>query len=274
MKKALKIITVFTLILSLTMSMTGCSSLLQTMQSILPTEEPTKLGDGNSDTGVFNGERYNELPTINHRTEEEIAQTGLTAQDVLNAYDQLVTDIAKTIYRDDNYSFIPQYKELADKVVAQFNCIGPYSYQFWSDDIQGNEKIVTPFYALNPNYWPDYNVDDVKFPAYPITLYMQVYIDGVAFENEDWVAVEKTQFEHTMDTLGQKSYFLDYDTLMEKVEKVDDYNYFAQFYEQNAYEPMEITRETIMNATPEQLKALYTMISSIRSIKFEHKLPE
>lgn len=60
---------------------------------------------------------------------------------------------------------------------------------------------------------------------------------------------------------------------MEKLEKVDDYNDFSQFYKQKAYEPITISRETILNATPEQLKALYTMISSIRSIGFEYKLP-
>lgn len=271
MKKVLKIITVFTLILSLTMSMTGCSSLLQTMQSILPTEEPTKLGDGNSDTGYFNGERYEELPTINHRTEEEIAATGLTAQDVLNAYDQLVTDFVKANYSDGFYVFLPD--DVRENVAGQFVSITPWSYKTPTEDGMEYVRFTTPFYAINPNFMP-YNSDNT-FPAYPITIDIKEYVDGVVSDSAYFsVGVEENQFEQTMSAFGLKSYFLDYDTFMEQVEKVGDHNNFWQFIEQDAYEPMEITRETIMNATPEQLKALYNMISSIRSINFEHKLPE
>ncbi len=275
--KTLKQIATLTLILSLVMSMTGCGSLQQTMQSIIPTnKEPAKLGDGNSDTGIFDGERYEELPTINHRTEEEIAATGLTAQDVLNAYDQLATDIMRLHYSDITYNYIPQ--EMAESLVAKFDSISTYQFGFWNTNTASNEITVCPFYAFDPNYWPQidfagYNASIPNIPAYVITLSMKCYIDGVVTDKWLTVGVEENQFEQTMTAFGQKSFFLEHDTFMEKLEKVDDYYDFSQFYNQKGYEPMEISRETIMNATPEQLKAIYTMISSIRSIGFEYKLP-
>ena len=278
LEKTLKLITIFTLIVSFTMSMTGCSSLFQqNMQSIIPTnKEPTKLGDGNSDTGIFDGERYEELPTINHRTEEEIAATGLTAQDVLNAYDQLATDIMRLHYSDSTYNYIPQ--EMAESLVAKFESISTWRHEFYNTNTHLYEFTACPFYAFDPNYLPQsdfagYNDSIPNIPAYVITLSMECYIDGVVFDRFKTVGVEENQFEQTMTAFGQKSFFLEHDTFMEKLEQVDDYNDFSQFYNQKGYEPMEISRETIMNATPEQLKAIYTMISSIRSIGFEHKLP-
>ncbi len=269
--KPLKVITIFILIVSLTLSMTGCGSLQQAMQSIIPTEEPTKLGTGNSDTGFFVGERYEELPTINHRTEEEIAQTGLTAQDVLNAYDQLATDIMKEHYSSDFYVYLPN--DVRENVAGRFESITPWSYETPTEDGLEYERFTAPFYAINPNFMPDFT--DTTFPSYPVTINQKAYVDGVAYEKDFFNAgVEVTQFEKTMDVFGQKTYFLDYDTFVEQVEKVNDPVNFWVFIEQDAYEPIEITRETIMNATPEQLQALYNMISSIRSINLEQKLPE
>ena len=247
MKKALKLITVFTLILSLTMSMTGCSSLLQTMQSILPTEEPTKLGDGNSDTGYFNGERYEELPTINHRTEEEIAATGLTAQDVLNAYDQLVTDIIRLHYTDSFYSYLPQefLKEITENAVGEFESITQYSYMTscWEDA----EEIFAPFYALDPTYSEGGSATFIgsghlpgssNFSAYPIVINFKFYIDGVIESHRTYAGVAENQFEQTMSAFGQKSYFLDRETYREKVKGLDDegdtaYYTFLRFVEQD-----------------------------------------
>lgn len=285
--KTVKLITTFILIVSLTLSMTGCSSLQQAMQSIIPTEEPTKLGAGNSDTGFFVGERYEEVPTINHRTEEEIATTGLTAQDVLNAYDQLATDIIRLHYSDSFYSYLPQefLKEITENAVGEFESITQYSYMTscWEDA----EEVFAPFYALDPTYSEGSEASFIgsghlpgssNFSAYPIVINFKVYIDGVAECHRTYAGVEKNQFEQTMIAFGQKPYFLDRETYREKVKGLDDegdtaYYAFLRFLEQDVYEPMKITRETIMNATPEQLKAIYTMISSIRSIGFEYKLP-
>lgn len=277
--KTLKLITILTLIVALVMSMTGCGTFQQIGQ---PTETTTtEPADPNaiviSNGGYFEGVRYNELPTINHRTKEEIATTGLTAQDVLNAYDQLVTDISKAYYSDSAYSFAPQ--EIRKSVVAKFESISTYQFSFWNPNTSSNEIVVCPFYAFHPNYFPGvnfgayYSSSIPEIPAYVITLSMKCYIDGVITDKFFTVGVEENQFEQTMTAFGQKSFFLEHDTFMEKLEKVDDYNDFSQFYNQKAYEPMEISRETIMNATPEQLKAIYTMISSIRSIGFEYKLP-
>ena len=286
--KTLKQIATLTLILSLIMSMAGCGSLQQAMQSIIPTEEPTKLGTGNSDTGYFTGERYEELPTINHRTEEEIATTGLTAQDVLNAYDQLATDIIRLHYTDSFYSYLPQefLKEITENAVGEFVSITQYSYMTscWEDA----EEIFAPFYAIDPAYSEGGSVTFIgsehlpgsaNFSAYPIVINFNYYIDGVVEYHRTDASVEENQFKQTMIAFGQKSYFLDRETYREKVKGLDDegdtaYYAFLHFVEQDVYEPMKITRETILNATPEQLQALYIMISSIRSIGFENKLPE
>lgn len=278
--KALKLITIFTLIVSLTMSMTGCGTFQQIGQPTETAPTTTEPADPNaiviSNGGYFEGVRYNELPTINHRTKEEIATTGLTAQDVLNAYDQLATDISKAYY-SDACSFAPQ--EIRKSVVAKFESISTYQFSFWNPNTSSNEIVVCPFYAFYPNYNPGvnfgayYSSSIPEISAYVITLSMKCYIDGVITDKFFTVGVEENQFEQTMTAFGKKSFFLEHDTFMEKLEKVDDYSDFSIFYEQNAYEPITISRETILNATPEQLKALYTMISSIRSIGFEYKLP-
>ncbi len=274
--KALKLITVFILILSLTMSMTGCGALQQDMQSTDTTttpasiEESDKWGDGNSDTGYYNGERYEEVPTINHRTEAEIEATGLTAQDVLNAYDKMVTDALKADLASPFYSFLPD--DVRKDVVGKFVSITPRVYEDPDMNI-----IEAPFYVFDTDYLPEVYYPPLPVtPAYPVSLNIEMYVDGVICETRLFVGVQKTQFEQAMSVFGQKPYIFDYETFKETEKtfkiyeyyEINKYNPLAKYIEEEVYEPITISIETILNATPEQLQVLYNLISSIYSINF------
>ena len=177
-------------------------------------------------------------------------------------------------------------KEITENAVGEFVSITQYSYM--TSGFEDAEEIFAPFYALNPTYSEGGSATFIgsghlpgssNYSAYPIVINFKFYIDGVVEYHRTYAGAEKNQFEQTMSAFGQKSYFLDRETYREKVKGLDDegdtaYYTLLNFIEQDVYEPMKITRETILNATPEQLQALYIMISSIRSIGFENKLPE
>lgn len=229
---------------------------------ILPGEEIL------SNSQLFVGTPYDESdipPAIKHRTEEEISQTGLTAQDVLNAYDQLSLDAARKMFSTDSYNQLSN--EAFEKLSVQFEGITPWSMP------SGNSRFVTPFYALDPTYEPRqlwFN-NHTAFPAVPITIDFTTYLDGVRFTSTIFSAgVEQSQFETLMASLGKEPYLLDYQTLMSKV---DNFDAFGRFENQMAYPPITISRELILNASPEQLKCLYDMIASLRTINLEQSLP-
>lgn len=262
------------------MGMSGCD--LQHTDTTEPssssgTIDPNKIVQSNS--GLFEGTRYDKAPVINHRTEEEIAETGLTAQDVLNAYDQLCLDILKDMYSDNYYSDLS--KDAYNKISAQFESITPWFFKKYSSDKSEILRFDSPFYAVRPNYfpkqfWQSMSSDIGEFPAVPITINIKAFADGVCFtETIPNAGIAPEQFANTMSSFGIKPYTLDYDTLYESTKNIGNgIDSFFHFLNQTAYEPMHITRETILNATPEQLESLYGMLSSTRSIVLEQKLPE
>lgn len=222
-----------------------------------------------SNSNLFVGTIYDEddlPPAINHRTEEEIAETGLTAQDVLNAYDQLSLDIGKAMYSTDSYDTLP--KEVFEKLAVRFESITPLSYP------GTNSRFVVPFYALDTTYSPRqlWFDDRVSFPAVPITIDFTTYLDGVCFTSTVYkAAVEQSQFENLMTSFSNVPYLLDYETLKSKL---NDYDNYLNFEDQMAYSPITISRDVISNASPDQLQTLYDMITSLRSINLEQKLPD
>lgn len=270
---------------SLLGGMTGCVMQGNPQQGIQMQGAPqsTQPVDPNapskSESGLFFGEQYKEEdlpPVINHRTEEEIAQTGLTAQDVLNAYDQLAIDIARAFTTHDAYISLPE--ETRNKVVAEFESLSPWSF-YYGDPISGKTLTVNaPFYALDPNFeakqpWQRYKGDfsDI-FPAYSTTLTFKAYIDGVAFTQKLYnVGVEQTQMETLLKLLNQESFYLD-DTTLKNI--TDTPESFERFLFSDVYTPITITKDLIKGASPEQLEGLYNILSSIRSITLNQSLPQ
>ena len=250
-------------------------------QGTIQTQPQDPNAPSRSESGLFYGDTYKEEelpPTIEHRTDEEIAQTGLTAQDVLNAYDQLAIDVAKAFYTHDQYSALPD--EVKNSITAEFESITPWSY-FYIDNESGDAVTVTaPFHALNKEFeakqqWQGYkeNAGHI-FPAYSTTLNFKTYIDGVCFNQTiNNIGVEQNQFEQMLSTFNKESYFMDQTTLLSKIDE-SQFRKFEQYLYQNVYEPLNITRDLINNATPEQLKSLYAIIESIRSITFDQELPQ
>ncbi len=231
-----------------------------------------------SDGGHFWGERYTEddLPAkIEHRTEEEIAQTGLTAQDVLNAYDQLAIDIAIAYYSSELYNGALS-EEAKNNITATFESLTPQAHPYLDEKTQEENVIIAPFYALDKEFLPRQFWQDLKFntiPAYITTLNLQVYVDGVTFAQRiETLGVEQQAFEKMLSTFNKETFYLDNNFLLTKVDK-SKIGYFRKYLYQNVYEPLDIARDTIQNASPKQLEAIYQMLTSIRSITFDRTLP-
>lgn len=278
-RKAIKAITMLLIAASL-LGITGCNYVFvdsegNPIDPNKPHENP--LLTGNSDSKLFEGTRYNakDVPIIQHRTEEEIAKTGLTAQDVLNVYDQFAIDICKQMYATEIYSELSA--EAYNNLSARFEGISPVIYS--RRDRETNQYITyqVPFYAMTyltaTKYGHSISSNDPHFTVYTVTFSFVTYVDGVYFTQEmTGTGIQDFQFEKTMQTFGQEQYFLDDFSLYEKYP--DHYYDYAKYKNQNAYDPFVFNRETIENATPEQLEALYDMIRSLRSINLEQKLLE
>lgn len=263
--------------------MTGCDVLQQGQNPNETTKPPiTTPVDKNtptqSESGLFVGTIYDESdlpPAIEHRTEDEIAETGLSAQDVLNAYDQLAIDIAKALYASNYYRDLSEdaYKKMA----VQFESIGTWEYDAPAGN--GDWTIKTaPFYATDPYYtaqqtWQSFKMDySHKFPAVPTTLKFKTFLDGVCFTTTIQNAgIEPNQFAQTMEAFGNKPEVVTDEYLEAHVDKPED---FVKFMDQNAYPALTISRDLINNATPEQLEALYNMLSSLHSIILDQSLPD
>ena len=230
---------------------------------------------GNSDSKLFEGTRCNpeDVPVVQQRTEEEIAETGLTAQDVLNAYDQFTIDICKQLYSADIYGELSE--EAYNNLSAQFISISPWSSARRDKETGEFVEFSAPFYAVTDSftatkYGNSISTNDPHFSVYPVTIDFTTYIDGVYFVNSfSNTGIQISQFEKTMEAFNKEQYFLDQFTL---TDMVDDYYKYAKFANQNAYDGFVINRDTILNATPDQLKALYNMIASLRSINLEQRL--
>lgn len=243
--------------------------------------DPTAIVE--PDHGLYeNGVPFDEAPVIPElRSDEEIAATGLTHNDVLNAYDQLATEIAKAYYDHSPFGEVTQ--EIKDAIVAQFDRITPTSISNFDDN--GNESTQTaPFFALNPEHcafdgWNGpWGASDIV-PAYGVTIHLTAYADGCRIATRiDTAGIEQSAFERTMEVFEQKRYLMDYDTyaaIREEVgnELFNHHGYLLRDFDKEVYEGLTITRETIANANAEQLEALYAMIPSLRSILLHHELP-
>ena len=243
-----------------------------------PTTPPDPTTPMRSESGHFYGLPCGEEdfpPALQHRTEAEIA-TGLTAQDVLNAFDQFTIDVIRATYTVSPYTeLVPE--EVLKNAVAQFDKITT-----WSKRISNGEILIeAPFYWCHPQFtpwsvWQTYESAKAAgaMAVYQVTVYYTAYVDGVCFETEIGTAgVDKECFETAYPLFNNtSSKVLDQETLMDMVGE-ERYYEFDHAVGKEIYEPIVFSRESIMSATPEQLEALYKMIQSMRIITFEQRLP-
>lgn len=85
------------------------------------------------------------------------------------------------------------------------------------------------------------------------------------------VGAYKAQFEPVAKSMGSKQFFLTVDYLDSLGSS--QYMDMGQYANTMVYEPFQITRETIQNATEEQLYLLYDLAKSIWSISIDQEYP-
>lgn len=218
------------------------------------------------------------LAEVNPRTSEEIAKTGVTAQDVLDLLDL----IALKLYQYPIYNDRADYGENWEKLRGQFIGMNTSVYYVLGDDGNYHDSHY-PFYAyskefvINHRWFDEGEILERKVHklknVYYVTFDYRIGLDNRAidFDNPN-MGVSYEDFCALMEVFEVKKFTL----TKELKEGYENHKFFnSKFTGQEVYEPFEITREVIENANQEQLDVLYAVINnSITSINFEGKLPE
>lgn len=134
-------------------------------------------------------------------------------------------------------------------------------------------------YGFDPICWRHNDFTIAKTHDIPINNIYIICLEGqVVADGElcNWDKSEvntqfgcsKESFDAVADTFGTGKYLLTQDMC--------DYEYFSgdNFVDTEVYYPFDITREDILNATPEQVKLLYNLYQSIYSVTVDNIEPE
>lgn len=209
------------------------------------------------------GEHF-EKPVL--RTDEEIAETGLTTEDVLNAYDDLAWKITEFRWKRDINNWGQDIeKDLSaqfDKItvcnpdlepITQYPFYGINDYEHSFDHPWFNQEL-----SIRDTYCVNFSADSVLGEQLVKT---EIYNMGIF----------KEQFEPVADTFGKGKFIFTEEKLRSLPNR--DILEFLDFVGLPVYYPFEITRETIENATQEQLYLLYDMCKSLYSINVNAEDP-
>lgn len=205
------------------------------------------------------------------RSDEEIEATGLTVEDVLAYYDTLAWDFERLFWEDT----LKRHGLDVDRdLSAQFERIDVLNDNF----DEPTEDF--PFYGMHPKghevhfFWLDESYNSFK-NIYDINLYTTIVGDQKSNHAITDLGVYKDQFEPVAEMMGSKQFLLTSEQLINFVENTHTSQATRMGWYENTmvYEPFQITRETIENATQEQLYLLYDFAKSIRSINIDLKDP-
>lgn len=207
------------------------------------------------------------------KTPQEIQEAGITAEDVLAEFDRLVWDIAIINYTGYCKIYYPDTWQQAledSDIYAQFVKLTPPL---------NNELNPFPMYGIvtTQQGYVQFNYSlqeqDHKnfYDVYPISL----FYDGMSLEYESLITVgaHKDQFQPVGDLLADEKYILTEDKINQICEQFDGIFECYDFENSQGYSAFEITRDTIQNASQEELYALYDLARSIRSISIDLEYP-
>lgn len=226
-----------------------------------------------------------ELPEVETRPEEEILSSGAEANDVLALLDSLCLSWFRNSMEGEDQMD-------TDKLNAQFTSITvpqrsesspiDHSLLVYSDPGFIKNRWFYPVCSWHQDSLVDENLRLGN--VYSIDIHYVEEYDGVGMNAclSGW-GVGESVFENVMALYGVSSYILSeehctgitvYNEKGEEVtENVNPIIYYTN-WGQTTYEPMTIDRETVANATEEQLAALYEMVRSIYQVNLEGILPE
>lgn len=188
-------------------------------------------------TGCTIGPLY---PIVATKPRDEIEEIGITAEDVLAVYDNLCLQKLyetflhhKDDYGDDWYNLSAQFQSIkTDKRILQIS----------NNDVPEYDYINEPFYHMfnDEGYCLTYN------------FYGALNNDSREFSKN--VQISPVTFESLMESLKISPFTLTDEYWQNNPQHATDYNYVTGV---DVYEPITIDRETIINATEEQLWTLY-----------------
>lgn len=218
------------------------------------------------------------------KPQEEVEKAGITAEDVLALYDQLANDVWHARYIKENLK--EEFQQYYDTVSVQFDSISPHIYINSYPDDNGkltNYEWEYPFYIVNEWFCPlhqwfnaagRYNYimpDSMENNTYSTTFHTNfVFGDSMYEASYPEFGVEKELFENMMNSFNVEKSILTED----QIAFARKSHFFENQIGQEIYTPITITREDILNATPDQLWAFYHLVDSLRSINLEGKAPE
>lgn len=182
------------------------------------------------------------FPIASMKELEEIQEAGITAEDVLAVYDNFCLQKLyetflhhKEDYGDDWYNFSAQFQSIkTHKRILQIS----------NNDVPEYDYIHEPFYHMfnDEGYCLTYN------------FYGALNNDSREFSKN--VQIVPVTFESLMDSLNVSPFSLTDEYWQNNPQHATDYNYPTGV---DVYEPITIDRETIINATEEQLWKLYNV---------------
>jgi len=209
------------------------------------------------------------------RSEEEIVETGITPEDVLAKYDDLCEFMLEAQHSAPSYKdkLIDDYKNFE----ASFTEIAPSVRHI------AGEPIENPFYEQIDEYIP-YQPwltmeDSYYYIKNPQTL-NNVFLVSIKFKSKlanlksneiaDRFAVNAETMEKMLKAFNVKSYVL----TAQSDSIAENPYYYGSSFNKTVYENIKIDRNTIKNATEEQLWSLYNMIDSMISLNFYGEHPQ
>lgn len=214
-----------------------------------------------------------EKPTT--RDEHEIEEKGITAEDVLAEFDNLAWEFNLRSYTHSMQNYNPdEWEEIVkdSKTSAQFVKITPtHDYKYEPFPFYGI-KINPPFKNWFLHYLTQEQQDKEFEGVYPGMLYINEVTFGHAGENFFHVGMYKDQFQPLAEHLSSAKFLLTEDLIYNYWEDLIDSSKY-DYLNSQGYAPFEITRETIENASEEELYLLYDLAKSIRAISLNAEYP-
>jgi len=228
---------------------------------------------------VQSGQISGYTPVETTRSPEEIEETGLTANDVLAAYDELARDSYDAFYgvkydSDGNkiYEYIPTFESISPMSMEYNDGNGnliPFQYPFFY-----KEKQFTPFFAWfreEGNMF--YGMDTNSIPnAYLVSLNIKLTKDKKLSDLPcPYWTIPNNMMRKLMSAFGVTEFKI-------TEELANSSSYPSSVYDiamgQKVFSPITISRETIQNASPEQLEVLMEAVRYMYSCNFYCEMPD
>ena len=232
------------------------------VETEVTTEEPT------TDSNQQEQETTENKPVLPEmRPIEEIEKTGITADDVLAAMDNLAWKIYYIGYKDSLVN-----PDDINNLTCKFSNIAPTATTPASEELT---PYLDPFYHLLDSYTPNFEwlnnknqLDDV----YAVKFVIKISLNGNNFSQNVYdLGISKEDFENIMDTFEMEQFTITADYL-ESLSS-EDLQQYSHLIGNQAYSELKINRNLIENATEEQLWALYNAtINSMSTINLEGTL--